>query len=513
MLFGDVLSIVARRRPDATAVVFEDRRITYRALDSRTNRLANALLHKGLSPGDRVAYLLPNGLEILECHFGTAKAGIVGVPLNTRLSPDELAAQIDDSGSCDLIIAAEFEGVLTELAKRLPDLRFIVTGGPGAASGVSPRVAQYEDVVATGGEEEHHPPITEDSPCYIMYTGGTTGLPKGAVQTHRNWVSCAVAVVVELELQRSDVHLMTLPMYHVSWWSVVGHLYQGAATVLLERWDPVEALRLMEAEGVTTTNMVPTMLGDLLAANESRGGGDFPALRLLTTAGSAISPGLYDRASRVFGGIVGTLYGLTETVAGPVTYIPPRELNGHIGRLASCGKEAGFTELQIWDEECRPLPHGEVGEIVLRGAIVTPGYWNRDRENEVAFHGGWFHTGDLAHMDAEGYVYIVDRAKDMIKSGGENVYSREVEDVLYTHPAVQEAAVIGIPDARWMEAVHAVVVLNPGATVAADELIEHCKQRIARYKAPKSVEFVDSIPRTSIGKLNKSLLKARYRAG
>ncbi len=367
-----------------------------------------------------------------------------------------------------------------------------------------------EDLAGLTAAASPEPPRVElgpDDPFCVMYTGGTTGIAKAAVQTQSSWAACVETVVDMWGLTPEDRHVIVLPMSHVAWFTCAAHLHAGARVTVMPQWDPAAVLRTVAEERTTTLNMIPTMLGDLLGAVERAGETDLSSLRLLTVAGSSMPLEMFHRGRRAFGAIIGNIYGMTES-SGPVTYLLPQDMREET--ILSGGRPGKYVELAVLGDDDRPTDGTEPGEIGLRGPQMTTGYLDRPEETAVALQGGWFHTGDIGYVDADGFVYIVDRKKDMIKSGGFNVYPKEVEEVLYRHPDVTEAAVIGLPDPRWIEAVHAVVVVREDAVVDAGALLEHCRGELSGYKVPKAIHLADSLPRTLVGKFDKRALRRRY---
>lgn len=478
-------------RGDHTALIGVEGAVSYAALSARANRLANALIDAGVEPGDRFAFALSNCPRIIECYIACARSGIVAAPLSLRLTASEFAFQLRDCGAVGLLYG---EAASELVAEARPELDLAFLAGPD------------DTLLAHGRDGEcGRAPKPGDAYC-IMYTGGTTGTSKATVQTQRSWAACVESVAEKWTLRPHDRHLVALPMSHVAWFSAAAQLYAGGTAILLDKWDPALALDLVERERVTTLNMIPTMLGDLIQAKSDGRPRDLSSLRQLTVAGSTMPEEMYRRARDAFGPIIGNIYGMTET-SGPVTYALPTEMEGR--RVRCVGRPAKSVELAILAEDGEAAC-GESGEIALRGPQVTPGYLNRPTETELAFRDGWFLTGDVGYVDPEGFVYVLDRSKDMIKSGGLNVYPREVEEVLYAHPDVVEAAVIGVADTKWIEAVHAVVVVRAASSVSESEIIAHCRAHLAGHKTPKAVHFREAIPRTPVGKFDKKKLRADY---
>jgi long-chain acyl-CoA synthetase len=477
---------------DSLALVTDDATITYAQLAGQSDALAARLFGLSIGVGDRVAFMAPNSILAVCCYLACAKAGFIAVPLSIRASVEELQFQVTDAAPRVLIHHPQFTETVESVVARVDR---------------APSLLEISDadLWSIGSRTEGVPPVatTGNDVFSIMYTGGTTGVAKAAVQSHAAWTSTIRNVVSTWELTANDRHVCVLPMSHVAWFTVAAHLSVGAPSWLSSRWDPKALLDLVAAEGITTLNLIPTMLNDIVVEATARPR-DISSLRLLTVAGSPMPPELYARAERTFGPIIGNIYGLTET-SGPVTFLMPQELAS--GRVNSAGRPGHGVEVSIFRSPESPAAEASEGEILLRGPQVIAEYLNRPDETELALRDGWFHTGDVGRFDDEGFLYILDRSKDMIKSGGFNVYPKEIEDVLYSHPAVLEAAVIGAPDPKWMESAVAYVALREDASVTEETLQEHCRAKLANYKVPKTIEFAKSIPRTSVGKFDKKALR------
>ncbi len=483
-------------RGDRTALVVGDRHVSYAELAETSDRLANALLALGIRPGERLAFAYPNGVEIVACYLACAKSGIVGVPLARRLTEEEAEFELRDSGAVAVVCPGEWASrMLAGRRDSLPALRRVIRDDELGAllAGASAAPPQVE--------------LAPEDPFCVMYTGGTTGTAKAAVQTQASWGACVETVAEVWGLTPEDRHVLVLPMTHVAWFTCAACLHAGARVTVMPEWDPDAVLRTAAEQRATTLNMIPTMLGDLLGAVERSGGADLSSLRLLTVAGSSMPLEMFHRARRAFGPIIGNIYGMTET-SGPVTYLLPQDMREDT--ILSGGRPGKYVELAVLDGDDRPTDGTEPGEIGLRGPQITAGYLGRSDETADALRGGWFHTGDIGYVDDDGFVYIVDRKKDMIKSGGFNVYPKEIEEVLYRHPDVIEAAVIGLPDPRWIEAVHAVVVVRRGSAADAGLLDAHCRAELSGYKVPKAIHFAGSLPRTPVGKFDKRALRREY---
>lgn len=490
------------RRGDAIALQSPDRgAVGYAELADRVEWLVAALVDLGLAPGERLALLLSNGSRIIECYLACARSGIVAVPLSERATFGELLHQLGDSAPAALVYsedAAELiEAVRAESA--CPSLLIATGSDPGGLS--------YEDLLRSSPTPAELPtPLAESLFC-LMYTGGTTGVPKAAEQTQLSWAASIRGVAREWKLDESDRHLAVLPMDHVSWFSTMSMLLVGGTTFIEGGWNPERALEVVAREGITTMNMIPTMFGDFLEAIAGRPELSTRTLRLLTVAGSPMPVEMYRRGIELIGPIIGSVYGMTET-SGPVSFLLPTDLSAD--RLRSGGRPGPAVELAILGADGGQTDGREPGEIGLRGPQVTSGYLNQPEATAAAFRNGWFLTGDVGRTDDRGLVHIVDRSKDMVKSGGFNVYPKEVEEVLYTHPDVLEAAVVGVPDERWIEAVHAGVVLRGESALDAEGLRAYCRARLPGYKAPKVVHLEARLPRTKVGKFDKRALRERY---
>jgi len=498
-------------------VVDGDRRFTYAAFGERCDRLANALLTLGVGRGDRVAVLSCNSHPLLEAYFGVLEAGGVLLPLNIRLAPAELARILSHSGARVLLVDEMFAEVATELEARLDhSLELVWIGAPPAGRGE----ARYEELLARASSAPPPTPtIDEDDVAELFYTSGTTGEPRGVMLTHRNLYLHALSFLVTFRAAEPDVQLHTIALFHVNGWGTPQALTAvGARHVLVRGFDPAEVLRLIEQERVTRFFAVPTML-NMLLEHPDLTRRDLSSLELINTGGAPTPPEMVLRAERRFGCAVIGGYGLTETspiitFAADKSYVEEVDEETRARRRASTGLPLLGTELAVVDEAGRALPWDgkAVGEIAVRGNVVCAGYWQDPEATSAACRDGWFHTGDLATIDPEGYVLIVDRRKDIIVSGGENISSIEVEKVLYAHPAVLECAVIPVPDPRWGEVAMALLVLRPGASASADELDAFCRDHLAGYKVPKRFELLDELPKGGTGKVLKRALRERYRA-
>ena len=522
MLIHESLTRAARLYGDFPAVVDGATRLTYQELDDRVTRLAAGLQGLGLASGEHVAILALNSFRYTEVYHGVPRAGMVLAPINTRLSPRETEFILNDGDVKALIVGEAFLPAFEEIRAGLPNLRHLIVLGGGTAlpaggnGGLA--VHRYEDLLAGADVSAFRPRAwAQHDMAYLCYTGGTTGLPKGVMLSHRNVVSNALHTVQYAQLCESDVFLHACPMFHAAdTWSEVAITAVGGVHVYMERFEPHEAMALVQEHGVTVTLLVPTMINMVLAL-ENLADYDHSTIRRIIFGASPMPVERLTEAVKVFGPVFQHVYGQTET-SPFLTATTMRNLNltsdeKELRRYSSCGQPILGVDVRVVDEQDQPVRPGEVGEIVARGPNVMLGYWKRPEETAKTLVDGWVHTGDLATVDEEEFIYIVDRAKDMIITGAENVYSTEVEDALYRHPAVLEAAVIGIPDETWGEVVKAIVVLRPGQQAEEGEVIAHCHEWIAGYKCPKSVDFMEALPKSGAGKILKSELRKPFWEG
>ena len=479
---------------DRLAVVCGGDQFTYTEMWDRCRRLAGGLMALGVEPGDRVAVVAPNCHRYLELYQAVPGAGFVLVPLNQRHTESELRYALEDSDT-KVLFAGRDIGNLGDVVEHVIDL------GDG-----------YETLLANAQPAEFPDNLTDATLAGLFYTGGTTGAAKGVMLTHRNLVANALHFQVFWPFRPETCWLIAAPLFHAAGSvAILATVWNAGRQVVLPAFDAAAALDLIERNGVTATLVVPTMLAALTDEQVARPR-DVSTLRAISHGGSPVATETVRRAHEAFpaAGLY-HLYGATET-APIATTLRDEELLIDSPRIRSCGQAAVGVEVEIVGPGGKPLPAGQVGEVVVRGDNVMIGYWNKPAQTEAALVDGWYRTGDLGYMDEEAFVYLVDRAKDMIVTGGENVYSTEVEDALYRHPAVLEAAVFGVPDHHWGEAVHAVVV--PRSDVSEEELILHCRALIADYKVPKHVDVRDApLPKSGAGKVLKRELREPYWEG
>ena len=502
---GVYLTRSARYWPDEPAVVCEDRRWTFRQLEEDANRLASALVARGLVSGDAVASLAWNRGELIVVEFALYKAGLMRAPVNARLGRAEIA---------HLLGYAPVKALLFDAAHREDALAALDTAGMDCLP------VEFESgfaaLLAEGGTAPVRVEVAETDPCVLNFTSGSTGALKAAVQTFGNRLAnMRKQLMTEPRPRAGSRYLACGPITHATGMPLLACVFAGTTVHVLPGWDPDGFLAAVERERIDATFLVPAMLATVLA-HPGLGGYDVSSLTDLRVGGAPISPQRLRDAVAAFGPVVGQGYGLAETtsvVAGLSAAEIARAVAEDPELLQSCGRAGYDTEIRVVDEEGRETEPREIGEIVVRGPDCVRSYWREPELTAETFQDGWVRTGDLAWMREDGYLFIVDRRKDMIISGGFNIYSTEVEAVLDEHPAVQEACVVGVPDERWGEAVQAVVVVRDGARVGAEELIAFCAERLDRFKKPRSVDFLPELPHNRNGKLDRKAVRETYWAG
>ena len=508
MIFGDWLGRRAQLTPNKIALVdtlHDHRPITYREWSLAVNQTARFLAQQlGVQKGDRVAVLAHNCVEYLDIWFALGRIGGILQNLNWRLTPHELEGLIADAEPVALIYSQEFQEQVTQLRQLIPSVRHLVAIGKKAAPG---------DTLFAGRESHSNAALPEtelhgDDPWVICYTGGTTGLPKGAILTHRAITANAVNTVVSWGLTADDVAILNSPLFHSGGLNVFTAplVYAGGTSIVCREFDADQLFDLLRDSRVTLLFGVPTMF-IMLQAHPRWKEADFGQLEIVISGGAPCPMPVFEKFWQR-GVDFKTGYGLTE--AGPNTYwLPPADVRRKPGAV---GFSLFHIDLRIIREDGSECEPDEVGELIIRGPHVCAGYWNNPQATDQAIRSGWLYTGDLARRDAEGYHTIVGRLKEMIISGGENIYPAEVESVMHSHPAVTEAALIGVRDPKWGEVGRAIVVTADGQMPSQDDLLDYLRQRLARYKVPKSVVFLDALPKTGSGKVDKQLLGERYGA-
>jgi len=503
MNIGYLLSNSAGKYPERLAVISAAGRWSYRALEARTNRLANALLGAGLRKGDRIAILFHNSHYFVEAYFAAVKIGLVATPVNFRLAGPEIVYVLNDAQPELLFYGPEFEAVLGDVRGQFDSVRHFVSPQSGSRAGA----VDYEDFLA-GGRSDRLPgdlEVSESDSCQLMYTSGTTGKPKGVVLTHRNVLWNFFNTIWAREDKSGEKAIIVGPLYHTA--ALNNHLTiqiaLGGTSIIVPKFEPEALLKTIERERATIISGAPALY-NLLLQQVKAGRYNTSSITKCTSGSDKLPLEIKKRLMEFFPNINGVydVYGLTEAAPGITTLNAADSLRAH----GSVGKALPFLEARIVDENKKELPPNAVGELICRGPNVMQGYHRNEQATQEAVQNGWLFTGDLARKDAEGFFYIVDRKKEMIVSGGENIYPREIEEVLIRHPAVADVAVVGIPHATWGETVKAFVAPREGWTIDEKELIDFCKQHLASYKKPTVVAFIPSIPRNPSGKALKRLL-------
>lgn len=518
MNLGMYLARSARFWPDRAAVLFRDGTLSYRDLELRSNRLAHALLALGLRRGDRVAVVSPNRPEIVELECALYKIGLVKVALNSRLAQNELDDALDNAEPIVCLAGPEHRSMVEQATARLSSIRHRIAFDPAPVNGNSAGWVGYEDLLAVAPDAHIHVDMQPDELAVLHYTSGSTGKLKAAMQTVGNRMASLRKVVMgRMRAEDGDVLALSGPITHASGMFIQPMLFQGATILLLERFHPAEVLEAIERHRVTICFFVPAMIHALLAEPSVRTR-DLSSLRLVSYGAAPMSPARIREAWAALGPVLAQGYGAGETTGGVVglsTADHARAISGERPELlGACGRAFCESDVQVLDAHNQPVVGDAIGEICVRGPDVFAGYWRAPEQTAQALAAdGWLRTGDLARVDQEGYIFIVDRKKEMLVSGGFNIYPSEIEAVLSQHPAVYEVCVVGVPDDHWGEAVKAVVVLRGGMQADADEITGFCKGRLADFKRPRSVDFVVSLPKNSNGKMSRKDVREPYWAG
>ena len=512
LVIGDLLQHSVNRYPHHLAIVGDNVSLTYDAFNRRVNRLANSLLKSGVKKGDKLGILLMNCYQFLEIIMACAKAGIVMVPVNWRFQPNEIAYIIDNSDTTAMILGEEFLPTMELAAKgisRIPADKYWVVGNK--KFGDSGKL--YEDLINLGKESEPDVQVGPEDIFFIGYTSGTTGFPKGAVIQNQTDVELAIAINIEYEMTAGLVNLIVMPTFHSnSIWNSVGSFLNGATIYIyhLRGFNGEEILSIIDKYKVNLSSMVPTMYNIILGLpKDIKAKYDVSSVKTLMSSSAPISPKTkqeilsFFKNARLFEG-----YGSTET--GIVSSLRPED---QLRKMASVGQAAFGKELQILDANGNDLPRGEIGEIYARGINIFKEYYKNPEATRAAFRGDWCTVGDMGYLDAEGYLYLVDRKNDMIISGGENIYPTEVENAICQFPGVREVAVVGVPDDFWGESLKAVVMLKEGTSATEKDILDFTKGKLAGYKRPRSVDFVTEFPMTPTGKILRRLVKEKYWVG
>lgn len=514
MNIGHLLTKASRTYSERLSLVYGDERFTYQETNERVNRFANTFKVLGLRKGDRLALVQRNCPQILETIFACFKAGIAAVPINARLHPKELAYIIDDSGAKALVYSEEFIETVKSIREYLRGTRHFI------CLSEAPDSLDYEKLISSGKPEEAEVDVNTNDLAWIFYTSGTTGKPKGAMLTHKTILTMIINYYADIYfLSPEDVVLHIAPLTHGSGFYALPVFGKGSLNLILKakKFDPELIFQTIEEKRVTNIAFVTPTVINMLLHSPHIDKYDLSSLRCIVYGGSPMYVEDLKRAIKKMGKIFVQIYGQGEAPM-TISYLRREEhlIGGteeEMARLMSAGIPRTDVELKIFDEQDSELPLGKMGEVVVRGDIVMKGYWNKPDDTAETLRNGWLHTGDLGMMDDEGYIYIMDRKKDMIISGGINIYPREVEEVMLRHPAIHEVAVIGVPDPIWGESIKAIVVLRDGVKATEEEIIGFCKDNIASFKKPKSVEFVDSLPKSAYGKIPKREIREKFWKG
>ena len=503
MTLGDIIRRNAVHHANEIAWVHGNRVVTHREFAQRALRIASAWKRKGLRNQDRVAVLSMNAPEICEVFAAGELSGIITATVNFRLAGPEIQFIVNDAAPRVFVFEAQYAALVDSMRSVLSGVEHFICIGERLSW-----AEDFESVIAAVAEPLDSFDLNTHDIAHLIYTSGTTGRPKGVMLEQGAQARIAEALNGCMKADSADRILLMMPMFHVGAKAMqLGQHWRGGAVYLHRSFDPEAVLQAIQNDRITITHMAPTMI-QMLLAHPRIAEFDLSSLRMLVYSAAPMPTAVLKRGLEILGPIFTQLYGLTE---GTGTVLPAAD-HDVVGadRLRSVGTPFPGVALQIFDENDQPCPAGTPGEIVFRGATIMRGYWNNTAASIDSLRGGWLHTGDIGQLDEDGYVYLVDRKKDMIVSGGENIYSREVEEALYQHRSVCEAAVVGVPDPKWGEAVCAIVQLQPGATLTEATLIEHCRALIAAYKRPKSIIFVSELPKLPSGKINKRALRNLY---
>jgi acyl-CoA synthetase (AMP-forming)/AMP-acid ligase II len=513
--FADIIYRNALLNADSEAFVCGSRRITFAQFNDRVNSLIQGLRAAGAKKGDVIGILSWNCLEYADVYGAAMKGGFIASPFNPRLNEDELEYLINYSEASTLFFGPDLHDTIASLRSRLPGVKNYISFGESL-----PDMLSHQEIIDAYPSHEPDARVTRDDPHLIFYTSGTTGVPRGALYTQSRKLDNTRIKALEMGAKPEDRHVLVLPFFHIGGDCHVWPFFLvGGCNVIMPQksFDAVAVLEVIQNEKATDIQIVPTQLNSILSCHNLNDY-DLSSLNRIYYAASPMPLELLRRGLEVFGPIFSQGYGQTES--GPQICALPRKnhqvLDGTAQEqkvLRSCGQPSLGVHVRVVDDQNQDVAPGTIGEIIARSDSLMVEYWNRPDETRDVLVDGWLHTGDLGYYDENGFIYIVDRKKDMIVSGGENVYSREVDDILYRHPAIAEAAVVGIPDPVWVERVHAVVALEAGAVATEEDIIAFCKKHIASYKAPKSVEFVESLPKNPQGKILKKEIRKRYRTG
>ena len=511
----EFLNITSLIVPDRTAIVFDGKRFSFQELEERVKKLANALAGMGVKAGDRIASMQVNCNENIETYFAAAKLDAVYVPLNFRSRPEEIEYMINDSKPKILITGERYVSMVDDIKENLTSVDGFVVMDDASAEGWE----SYEQLLSTSSGEDMYPMGDEDDLTMVMFTAGTTGSAKGVMLSHDSFASYLLANVSPPDLESEEKNILTVPLYHIAGvQAVMAAIYGGRTLIIQRQFEPVEWMTLVQEEKANRAMMVPTMLKMLMDHQEFEKF-DLSTLEVITYGAAPMPVEVIKRAISKFPGTFFiNAFGQTETAA-TITMLPPEdhilegseeEIEKKLNRLTSIGKPLSDVEVRIVNENGGEVDVGETGEIVAQGPRLMKGYWNQQEATTEALRGGWLYTGDLGYFDEDGYIFLSGRAKDFIKRAGEMVSPEEVEQVLHSHPSIDEAAIIGVPDVDWGERVRAIVVAKVGATIDKEEVMAYCKDRMASFKKPESVVVVEELPRNPLGKVLKRVLREEF---
>ncbi len=511
----DFLSIATAICPDKTAIVFEDKRYTFSQLSERVNRLANGLLKLGIKKGDRVSFLQVNCNQCVETYFAVAKTGAIYLPLNFRAKEKELTYMLNSAEAATLIVGERYIPMIKSIQPELKHLKNLIS-----IENKHDDMLYYEDIIASSPADEVVTEIDEDDTTMLMYTAGTTGFPKGVMLSHNSFSVYVLENVTPPDPEADERNILTVPLYHVAGIQAMMAAIYGGRTLVMERqFEAKEWMELVEREKANRAMMVPTMLKQLMD-HPDFSKHDLSSLKVITYGAAPMPIPVIKKALEVFPGVSFiNAFGQTET-ASTITSLSPEdhiisgteeEKEKKLKRLASIGKPMSDVEMKVVDEDGNALPPGEVGEILARGPRVMTGYWrDEEKTKKTIDKDGWVHTGDVGYVDEDGYYFLAGRSSDMIIRAGENISPEELENVIRTHPKVEDVAVIGVPDETWGEEPRAIVILKKGVKATEEEIMEHCRENLASFKRPRSVVFVDDLPRNPMGKVIKRELRDKY---
>lgn len=500
---GNMIRQNALKYGDKPAVIFQDKIYSYKQLNERANRLANAFRSRGYQKGDKVAVLMKNNSAYVDIIVGLSKIGVIIVPMNYRLVGREIEYILQNSDSRGIILTAEYEKELNSIQSTYDLDTIVVVGGSS-----DERKLDYETWIQSASADEPDGQMDEKDTFYIGYTSGTTGKPKGVVISQRSRILTGMAAAYEYKIDESDIHLVAGPIYHAApWIFLVMQLIIGGTVVIHETFDAEDVLADIEKHRITNAFLAPTMFSFIINAKDDvKAKYDISSIRVLISAGSPLATKTKEEILAFFPGVdLHEFYGSTESAI--TLNIKPKDIEN---KERSVGHPFPLVDCLILDENKEPVKQGEIGELYFKGPYLLDEYYKNPEDTAASFYNGHFSVGDMAMQDEEGFYYIVDRKKDMLISGGVNIYPRDIEEVLYTHPDIVDAAVIGVPDPVWGEAVKAIVVLREGSALSEKEVIDFCEGNMAGYKKPKSVSFLPELPRNPSGKILKTTLREQY---